>query len=99
MKKFTLDLEFNEVTGASRIVVDFNDDSMTAVEINESIRSGELLDEVVRVAADVFGENVAGQVRDGRLTAVCLDHHPELRAAEGGILINSEETIKREIKQ
>lgn len=99
MKRFTLDFEFNEVTGTSRIVVDFNDDSMTAVEINEAIKSGELLEEVVRQAADVFGENVAQQVRAGNLKAICLDHHPELKNADAGILINTGQTAKQELKQ
>lgn len=99
MKRFTLDFEFNEVTGSSRIVVDFNDDSMTAIEINEAIRSGELLEEVVRQAAEVFGNNVAQQVRDGRMTAVCLDNHPELKDSDEGILINAEQKGRQEIKQ
>lgn len=99
MKKFTLDFEFNEVTGASRIVVDFNDDSMTAVEINEAIRSGELLEDVVRQAAEVFGENVAGQVRNGNLKAICLDNHPELKDSDAGILINIDQSGKQEIEQ
>ncbi len=99
MKRFTLDFEFNEVTGSSRIVVDFNDDSMTAIEINEAIRSGELLEQAVRQAAEVFGETVAQQVRDGRMAAVCLDHHPELRNEEAGILIDSEQSGRQEIKQ
>jgi hypothetical protein len=99
MKKFTLDFEFNEVTGSSRIVVDFNDDSMTAVEINESIKSGELLEEVVRQAAEIFGENVAQQVKSGNLKAICLDHHPELKNSETGILIDVEQSSKKEIKQ
>lgn len=99
MRKFIIDFEFNEITGATRIVVDFNDDSMSAVEINEAIRSGELLEEVVKQAAGIFGENVAQQVRSGQIAAVCLDHHPELRSGEGGILINTQQEQKREIKQ
>lgn len=99
MRKFTLDFEFNEVTGSSRIVVDFNDDSMTAVEINEAIKSGELLEEVVRQAAEVFGENVAQQVKNGNLKAICLDHHPELKNSDTGILIDVEQTSRQEIKQ
>ncbi len=99
MKKFTLDFEFNEVTGNSRIVVDFNDDSMTQVEINESIRSGELLEEVVKQAAGLFGENVAQQIRNGNLTAICLDNHPELKDSAEGILLNSDQNSPQEIKQ
>ena len=99
MKRFTLDFEFNEVTGSSRILVDFNDDSMTAIEINDAIRSGELLDEVVEQASQIFGDNVAQQIKDGRMTAVCLDNHPELKDSESGILINTEQTGKQEVKQ
>jgi hypothetical protein len=99
MKKFTIDLEFDEVTGDSRILVDFNDDSMTALEINESIQSGELLEEVVEQAGAVLGENVAQQIRNGELKAICLDNHPELKNIEQGILINSSESTKQEIKQ
>lgn len=99
MKRFTIDFEFNEITGSSRILVDFNDDSMTAIEINEAIKSGEMLEEVVQKASQVFGDNVAQQIRDGRMAAVCLDNHPELKSSEGGILINSSETTKQELKQ
>ena len=99
MKKFILDLEFNEKTGASRILVDFEDSSMTNIEINEAIRSGEMLDEVIDQVAKVLGENIASQVRNGSLEAVCLDNHPELKDSQAGILINSEEVINREIKQ
>ncbi|MDN5279242.1 MAG: hypothetical protein PWR01_3207 [Clostridiales bacterium] len=99
MKRFTLDFEFNEVTGSSRILVDFHDDSMTAIEINEAIRSGELLEEVVQQASQVFGENVGQQIRDGRLTAICLDNHPEEKGADAGIIINTEVSGKQEIKQ
>ncbi|MGM0600273.1 MAG: hypothetical protein ACQETH_10710 [Candidatus Rifleibacteriota bacterium] len=99
MKKFTIDLEFDEVTGDSRILVDFNDDSMTALEINESIQSGELLEEVVEQAGEVLGENIARQIREGRLKALCLDNHPELKNIEQGILINSSQNTKQEIEQ
>lgn len=99
MKKFTLDFEFNEQTGNSRILVDFDDDSMTAVEINESIKSGELLDAVVEQAAAVFGDNVARQIREGRLTAICLDNHPELKDETGGVLINSEVAGRQKMEQ
>ncbi|GAB4271558.1 MAG: hypothetical protein Kow0029_09380 [Candidatus Rifleibacteriota bacterium] len=99
MKKFTLDFEFNEVTGSTRILVDFNDDSMTAIEINEAIRSGELLEEVIAQASAVFGENVAEEIRNGSISAVCLDNHPELKSADGGILSNSSENQKQEIEQ
>jgi len=99
MRKFIIDFEYNEASGRSSIVVDFNDDSMTNIEINEAVRSGEILDEVIKQAALVFGEEVAQQIRDGRLEAICLDHHPELKRSEGGVLLNEEAVRKQEIKQ
>lgn len=99
MRKFIIDFEFNEVTGATRIVVDFNDDSMSAVEINDAIRSGELLEDVLKEAARIFGDDVAQQVRSGQIAAVCLDHHPELRSSDSGILINTPTEQKQELKQ
>ncbi|MBF0406378.1 MAG: hypothetical protein HQM10_03410 [Candidatus Riflebacteria bacterium] len=99
MRKFIIDFEFNEVTGATRILVDFNDDSMSSVEINDAIRSGELLEEVLKQTAGVFGNTIAEQVRSGKIAAVCLDHHPELRSNESGILINAQTQQKRELKQ
>ncbi|MDD3147276.1 MAG: hypothetical protein PHD82_08245 [Candidatus Riflebacteria bacterium] len=99
MRKFILDFEFNEKTGATRIVVDFNDPSMSTIEINEAIRNGEILEEVLKETGRLFGDNVASRVRNGEIAAVCLDHHPELRKDDGGIQINQEITTKREVKQ
>ena len=99
MRKFIIDFEYNEASGRSSIVVDFNDDSMTNIEINEAVRSGEILEEVVKQAALIFGEEVAQQVRDGRIEAICLDHHPELKRSDGGVLINEEAVRKQEVKQ
>ena len=99
MRKFILDLEFNEVTGTTRIVVDFNDNSMSNLEINEAIKSGEMLDAIIEQAEKIFGEQLAKQVRNGQIAAVCLDNHPELRNNDGGILINEPGKSKQEIKQ
>lgn len=99
MKKFIIDFEYNETTGLSSIVVDFNDDSMTNVEINEAVRSGEVLEEVIRQSGLIFGDDIAEQIRDGRLPAICLDHHPELKSNDSGILINQEAVKKQELKQ
>ncbi|HNX74161.1 MAG TPA: hypothetical protein PLM07_02625 [Candidatus Rifleibacterium sp.] len=99
MRKFILDFEFNETTGATRIIVDFSDPSMSNVEINEAIRNGELLEEVLKEAGQVFGDNVANRVRNGEIAAVCLDHHPELRKDGGAVQINQPVAVKREIKQ
>jgi hypothetical protein len=99
MRKFIIDFEYNEVSGRSSIVVDFNDDGLTNIEINEAIRSGEILEEVIKKTAEIFGEEVAQQVRDGRLEAICLDNHPELKNADTGILLNEEAVQKQEVKQ
>ncbi len=99
MRRFTIDLEFDEKSGDTRLVVDFQDDSMTAIEINESIRSGEMLEEVLKQAGLLLGEDVANQVRSGKLPAICLDHHPELRNSKAGILINQGEQQKQGIEQ
>jgi hypothetical protein len=99
MRKFTIDLEFNEITGATRIVVDFNDDSMSAVEINEAIRNGELLEEILLQTGGLFGHDVARQVREGKIEAVCLDHHPELKKNDTGLLLNNEAVKKQDLKQ
>lgn len=99
MRKFILDFEFNEVTGETRIVVDFNDDSMSNIEINEAIRNGEMLESVILEAGKVFGEQVAARVRSGEIAAVCLDHHPELRSSDGGVLISQDVQVKKDIRQ
>jgi len=99
LRKFIIDFEFNESTGESRITVDFNDDSMSAIEINDAIRSGELLEEVIKQASAIFGNNVADQVRSGKIAAVCLDHHPELKSSGTGIMINQTSENKQELKQ
>lgn len=99
MRKFIIDFEFNQSTGETRIVIDFNDDSMSAVEINEAIRSGELLEEVLKKSSELFGDSVAQQVRDGKIAAVCLDNHPELRKEGAGIQINQQTEQRQELKQ
>lgn len=99
MRKFILDFEFNEATGETRIAVDFNDNSMSNIEINEAIRSGEMLDSVILEVGKLFGQQIADRVKSGEIAAVCLDHHPELRSNAGGILINQDVVVKQEIKQ
>lgn len=101
MKTIYLDLEFNEITGTTRIVIDFNDDSMSTFELNQAIKDGTLLEEVLVRAAELFGEKVAQDVRDGRIEAICLDNHPELRSSQGGVLINSDQATdeRQDIKQ
>ena len=99
MRKFILDFEFNETTGETRIVVDFHDESMSNMEINESIKNGEMLEAVIKETGKLFGEQIANRVKSGEVAAVCLDHHPELRSSVSGILINQDVVAKKEIKQ
>ena len=99
MRTFTLELDFNELTGESRIIVDFNDNSMSAFEINESISNGEMLDEILEKAAVIFGKQIAQDVRDGKIEAICLDNHPELRNNDTDILINTETDTRQKIEQ
>lgn len=78
MARYTLDFIFDEKTGESRIVIDFQDDSLSTLEINENIRSGELRERIVELATDMYGPEIAEGVRAGRIPVVCLDEHPEL---------------------
>ena len=76
MKKYVLDFEFDESSGESYLLIDVQDESMTALELNEAIQSGETRDEVLRLTEELFGSRLAEQVRSGRLPLVCLDDHP-----------------------
>ena len=78
MSKMLLDFQFDQITGESRIVIDFHDETMTALEINEAIRSGEIREQVVEMAETILGEDIARRVRLGEIRLVCLDHEPEL---------------------
>ena len=99
MTKFILDFEFNELTGATNLTVDFQDSSLTTFEINESIKSGEMLEKIIEESRKIFGDEVADKVTSGELKAICLDNHPELKDSCSGILINSEVSNKEKISQ
>ncbi len=99
MKKFIIDFEFNERTGESRVVIDFVDESMSALEMNEAIRSGDVQNEVADQAATLLGAEVAAGVRNGTIKLVCLDHHPELRRDTPGVALATAEAQKKVIKQ
>jgi hypothetical protein len=77
-----LDFQFDHVTGESRIVIDFHDESLTALEINEAIQSGALREQAVNLADRVLGSDIANRVRRGEIPLVCLDHEPDPRKAE-----------------
>ena len=79
MAKLVVDLLFDEATGEMRVVVDYNDPSLTALDLNEAIRDGEVRQEVIGAVRDVFGPALADSVASGDTELVCLDDHPELR--------------------
>lgn len=101
MKTLELDLEFNEVTGTSRILIHFNDDSMSNFELNQAVKDGTVMNEILEKTAEIFGKKIAEDVRTGKIKSVCLDEHPELRTDEEGIEIQVSESIniKQELKQ
>ncbi len=98
MRKFILDFIFDEKTGESNIVIDFNDDSLSAMEINDSIQSGELREKAVELAGKLYGNGVADGIKDGRIKILCLDHHPELQKGGPGIAISPETKQKKDLK-
>lgn len=96
MRKYILDFMFNERTGATNIVVDFHDQSMTALEINEGIRDGSLRDELLGVVEDFFGDKIADDVRNGKIDMICLDDHPQEKQVEDIKTPNEEHTTQEE---
>jgi len=99
MRKYILDFEFDEVTGESRIVIDLLDDSMSAMEMNQSIRAGEVREEILNVAGKLFGEEVARQAREGKIGLVCLDDHPEMRQGGEGVPVSQDQSRKQDLEQ
>lgn len=92
--KILLDLEFNQTTGETRIVVEVIDTSLSTIELNEEIRSGNMLKTVLKEAEKMFGKDLVNRVKDGSIKAICLDNHPELKNNSEGILISEENEIK-----
>lgn len=92
--KILLDLEFNQTTGETRIVVEVIDTSLSTIELNEEIRSGNMLKTVLKEAEKMFGKDLVNRVKDGNIKAICLDNHPELKNNSEGILISEENEIK-----
>ncbi|RCK81653.1 MAG: hypothetical protein OZSIB_0787 [Candidatus Ozemobacter sibiricus] len=95
MKKIILDFSFDQRTGETKIVVDYEDPELSTLELNEAIRSGEIRDEVIALAGRMFGDDVAGRLRDGRIPLVCLDHHPELREQPTAVAQSQTEAAPR----
>lgn len=91
MAKFIVDLLFDETTGEIRVVVDYNDPSLTALDLNEAIRDGQVRQEVLEVVGKVFGSELAGSVENGETELVCLDDHPELRDGAGAQQVGTEQ--------
>ncbi|HEY9841437.1 MAG: hypothetical protein ACAI44_13260 [Candidatus Sericytochromatia bacterium] len=77
MRHWILDFVFDVNTGQSRLVIDFNDDSLTALEINTMIRDDEVREEVMALAGRIFGEELEQRLRRGELPVVCLDDEPK----------------------
>lgn len=77
MRKFTLDFLFDEITGESKILIDYNDSSLTVWELNQAVKDGEIREEIYSLAGKIFGEEIESQIRSGKLPVVCLDDHPE----------------------
>jgi hypothetical protein len=92
--KILLDLIFDEKTGDTSIDVEVVDDSLSVLEFNEEIRNGNILNKVLEKITEVFGPQVADQVRSGKIQAICLDNHPELKRNDAGILLTEEVTNK-----
>lgn len=77
MRHWILDFVFDVDSGQSRLVIDFNDDSLTVLEINSMIQDDEIRQEVIDLAGKIFGEELAGRLRSGELPLVCLDDEPK----------------------
>ncbi len=92
--KILLDFLFNEETGDTAINVEVLDDSMSVLELNEEIRNGNMLNKVLEKISEVFGDQVSEMVRSGKIPAICLDNHPELKKDGAGILLSSETANK-----
>ena len=97
MRKIVLDFVFDERTGESRIVVGYEDPELTTLELNEAIRGGQVRDEVIALAGSVFGADVGGRLRDGKIPVVCTDHHPEfLDPGDAPAISQADAATKRE---
>ena len=79
MRKYVLEFMFDEATGESRIVIDVQDDSLTALEMNEEIQSGAMREDIIGRAGALFGPGVERSLRAGTMPLICLDHHPDER--------------------
>lgn len=89
-----MDLEFNQRTGETRIIVEVVDNSLTTLELNEEIKSGNMLKTVLRESEKMFGKDLVNRIKNGSVKAICLDNHPELKTNAEGILLSEENEIK-----
>jgi hypothetical protein len=92
--KILMDLEFNQRTGETRIIVEVVDNSLTTLELNEEIRSGNMLNTVLRESEKIFGKDLVNRIKDGSIKAICLDNHPKLKTNTDGILCSEENENK-----
>jgi len=98
MSKYVLDFVFDERTGETKVTIDFLDDSMSALEMNEAVRSGEIREKTLDIVEKVLGSEVAEKVRKGKIELVCLDHNPDRKKPAPGIALPDEIGQKRGIE-
>lgn len=77
MRHWILDFVFDVDSGQSRLVIDYNDSSLTTLEINTMIQDGEIREEVMTLAGRLFGSELEARLRSGELPLVCLDEEPK----------------------
>lgn len=99
MRKIVLDFVFDERSGDTRIVVGYEDPDLSTLELNEAIRDGRVRDEIIALAETMFGQDIAGRLRDGRIPLVCTDHHPELLDQPAGVPLPQAGTPGRKQEQ
>lgn len=103
MRKYILEFILDKISGESRIIIDVEDESLTALELNEEISSGAMRDEIVEKARTVFGPGVARSIQTGDIPLICLDHHPELREKKGAeqvpISLEEQHGSRRKVEQ
>ena len=81
MRHWILDFVFDLQSGQSRLVIDYDDHSLTALEINSMIQVGEVREEVMTLAGQIFGAELEARLRSGELPLVCLDDQPDQATA------------------
>lgn len=94
-----MDFIFDEKTGKSSILIDFQDEEMTALEMNETIRSGELRERILEAAEAMLGTKARQDLESGRIGLVCLDNEPGGGPTAAEQRISDTIASKKEIEQ